>query len=348
MIFSKTLTRVYLILLFVIPSATLTGLQTTALPGEWSDALTLASLPDGSLLVAQTSGQIDILEAEGDQFKASTPWADLGDNGTSQLLGLAVDPDFLSSGYLFAALRTQTEDRSVVSITRWRDSEGLVVLNRILVDDLPSGQERTGGVLKVGPDGKLWLGLGDGAALAAEVKPEGLRGVLLRYNLDGTVPTDNPDPTSAVWAWGLRDPSGLAWQPESGRLYALDRGPPIPKGTMDEVNLVEKGANYGWPKYLGREAAKGVTKPVIYCSSGHTWVPGGAVFAPTGPWQGSLLFAGAGEGVLYRLSLDVKSPAKILFYEELVGGTLGPLVDVTTSFDSIYLLSKERLYAVTP
>jgi len=348
MLFSKTLTRSFLFLVLLCSSGFLPALSTTPLTGSWTDALTLVTLPDGSLLVAQRSGQIDRLAAEGDQFKAPAPWADLGE-GTSQLLGLAVDPDFLSSGYLFAVLQKQVEGRWVVSVTRWRDSGGLVVLNRILVDDLPSGPERTGGVVKVGPDGKLWLGLGDGGAPAGEVKPEGLRSVLLRFNLDGTVPSDNPDPNSAVWAWGLRDPSGLAWQPESGRLYALDRGPAIPKGTMDEVDLIEKGANYGWPKYLGREQAKGVTKPVIYCSSGHTWIPGGAVFAPAGPWQGSLLFAGAGEGVLYRISLDVRTPTKILFYEELVNGVLGPLVDVAVTPDGrIYLLSNQGLFQVVP
>jgi glucose/arabinose dehydrogenase len=342
------LTRAGLFGLFLTATLGLEALQTVPLPGSWSGALTVVALPDGSLLVAQKSGQVDRLEAAGDQFKAPMPWADLGDNGTSELLGLTVDPEFLSSGYVFAVLKTTKDDKSVVSVTRWRDSSGLVVLNRVLVDDLPSGSERTGGVLKYGPDGKLWLGLGDGGAPAPEVKPEALRSVLLRYNDDGTIPQDNPDPASAVWAWGLRDPSGLAWQPESGRLYALDRGPPIPKGTMDEVNLIEKGSNYGWPKYLGRDQVKGIAKPVIYCSSGHSWVPGGAVFAPAGPWAGSILFAGSGAGVLYRLSLDVKAPSKILFYEELVNGDLGPLVDVAVANDKIYLLSRERLYLVKP
>ncbi len=100
---------------------------------------------------------------------------------------------------------------------------------------------------------------------------------------------------------------------------------------------------------MGRDYAPGVAGPVIYCSSGHSWVPGGAVFATKGDWAGSLLFAGAGEGNLYRLSLDPKAPTKILFYEELIGGDLGPLVDVNLGTDDqLYLLSKQKLYRVAP
>jgi len=325
------------------------ALETQALQGSWTDALTIGTLPDGSLLVAQRSGLVDRLAPEGTSFHSAATWADLGDNGTSELLGFAVDSNFLSSGYVYAALRTKENDQWVVRLTRWRAAAGQVVLNRVLVDGLPSGSERGGGVLKVGPDDCLWLGIGDGDAAPAEVTPANRRGVLLRYNKDGTVPADNPAPDSAVWAWGFRDPAGLSWQPGTGRLYALDRGPVIPRGTMDRLDLIEKSTNYGWPKYVGRDYAPGVARPVIYCSSGHSWIPGGAVFATKGDWTGSLLFAGAGEGNLYRLSLDAKIPTKILFYEELIGGELGPLVDVALGpDDQPYLLSKEKLYKLVP
>ncbi len=346
--FLRTVLRPLLTTLFLATSLGLSAVPVKPLPGAWTDAFTVVPLPDGSLLVAQKSGLIDRLFPEGTDYRPPVTWADLGDNGKYELLGLAADPNFLSSGYLFAVLKTREADPPVVSVTRWREADGLVVLNRVLVDNLPSGPQRVGGVVKIGPDEKLWIGLGDGGAPAAEVKPDQLRGVLLRYNNDGSLPADNPDPASPVWAFGLRDPSGLAWQPGSERLYALDRGPEIPRGTMDEVNLIEKNGNYGWPQHLGRETVKGIIKPVIYCTSGHTWVPGGATFVLSGEWAGSLLYAGAGEGVLYRLSLDVKSPTKILFYEELINGSLGPLTDVMTNGDKTYLLSTTNLYQLTP
>jgi glucose/arabinose dehydrogenase len=345
----KALIQALLAALLLNTSFFLSALETKPLPGTWTDALVIGALPDGSLLVAQRSGLVDRLPPDGADFKPATTWADLSDNGGSELLGFAVDPNFLSSGYVYAALRTKGNDHPVVRITRWREFGGQVLLNRVLVDNLPSGPDRAGGVLRVGPDGCLWLGIGDGASPAAQVTPENLRGVLLRYNSDGTIPADNPTADSAVWAWGFRDPAGLAWQPETERLYALDRGPPIPSGTMDRLDLVEKATNYGWPKYVGRDYAPGVARPVIYCSSGHSWIPGGAVFATKGEWSGSLLFAGAGQGNLYRLSLDAKQPTKVLFYEELIGGDLGALVDVALGPNNqLYLLSKEKLYRLNP
>jgi len=335
------------VLVFVLSALAVpvSALSTAALPGRWTDALTVLELPDGSLLVAQSSGLVDRLIGENGTYREPTVWADLSDGGQATLLGLAVDPDFLSSGYLYALTRTEVNGTMVAHLTRWRDAGGLVVLNRVLVDDLPSGQERAGGVVKVGPDGKLWVALGDGGAPASEATAANLRGVLLRYNDDGSLPADNPDPASPVWAKGFRDPSGLAWQPGTDRLYSLDRGAAIPKGTNDRLDVIEKKDDLGWPKHMAREKARGFTQAVIYCSSGHSWVPGGAVFATVGSWKGSLLFAGSGEGVLYRLSLDAKAPKKILFYEELINGALGPLVDVAVTADGRpLLLAKDRLY----
>jgi len=340
---------VFLCIVFSLVAGGAWALQTVPLDGQWTDALTLASLPDGSLLVAQQSGLIDRLAPNGAGFGPAQTWADFGDNGKAELLGLAVDPDFLSSGYIFAALKVLDADKPVVRLTRWRDAGGLVVLNRVLVDDLPTGNERTGGVLKFSPDGHLWLGIGDGGAPTAEVVPSKLRGVLLRYNEDGTIPSDNPDPNSAVWAWGYRDPGALAWQPGTGRLYSLDRGPAVPRGTNDRLDIVEKGGDYGWPRYTARDNGRGVVKAVTFCSSGHSWVPNGAVFAVKGDWAGSLLFAGSGQGYLYRMSLDEKSPTKITFYDEMIQGELGPLVDVALGpDDEPYLLSKEKLYKLIP
>ncbi len=143
--------------------------------------------------------------------------------GHSQLLGFAVDPDFLSSGYVYAALRTTENDQPVVQLTRWRAADGSVVLNRILVDGLPSGPERTGGVLKFGPDGFLWLGIGDGGSPASDVLPSKMRGVLLRYNKDGTIPADNPSPDSGRMGLGFSRPGGVGMA--TGHRAPLFAGP---------------------------------------------------------------------------------------------------------------------------
>ncbi|MEI8095756.1 MAG: PQQ-dependent sugar dehydrogenase [Spirochaetales bacterium] len=324
--------------------------QTTPLANPFQDPVDLEALPDGSLLVAQRAGTI--LRVYPGAKSAPELWADLTLSTMTGpelgLLGIAADRDFGSNGYVYALQAFYSGGDITLRIIRLRDSATGGLLNRVIADNLPSGSEHPGGVLAIGPDGKLYAGIGDGGSEASLVTPVNLRAVLLRFELDGTIPADNPDPKSPVWAYGLRDLRGLAWQPGTDRLYALDRGPVIPKGTMDELDLIEKGKDYGWPKHLAREVVAGVVKPVIYCSSGHSWIPGGAVFVAGGDWEGSLLFTGAGEGVLYHLTLDIKSPTKITFYEELVGGELGALIDVAQSPEGVlYLLSRTTLYSLS-
>ena len=338
------------VFLWAVPgTAPATAQEAKPLPGSWIDALSLASLPDGSLLVAQRSGLVDRLVPDGSGYRSPEVWADLGDNGHSDLLGFAVDPDFLSSGYVYAVLRTVVDGVPVAHLTRWRDSAGLVVLNKVLADNLPSGTDRAGGVVKFGPDGHLWVGIGDGGAPAADVTPANLRGVLLRYNPDGSVPADNALPGSPVWAWGFRDPGAITWQPSTGKLFVLDRGPAVAQGTNDPVDIVAKGDNFGWPKYMARDYGRGTTPPLTYCSSGHSWVPNGAAFVTTGDWDGSLVFAGSGKGNLIRLTLTSKTPTKITFEDEVYTGEFGALMDVAPASDgSVLLLSREKLYRIVP
>lgn len=337
------------LLLTLVPA--LFAVDSTPLLSNFQDPVDLEALPDGSVLVAQRGGLIMRVYPEEDRPTAQV-WADLSSSTLTGpeigLLGIAADRDFGATGYVYALQSFSSGSEVTLRIVRLRDSATGALLNRVIAENLPSGTEHPGGVLAIGPDGKLYAGVGDGGMEASQVTPSNLRAVLLRYNVDGSIPDDNPDPKSPVWAWGLRDLRGLAWQPSTNRLYALDRGPTIPKGTMDELDLIEKGKNYGWPKYVARDVATGITKPVIYCSSGHSWVPGGALFVNNGDWTGSLLFPGAGEGVLYHLTLDSRTPTKITFYEELIGGALGALIDVAESPEgNLYLLSRSTLYRLT-
>jgi glucose/arabinose dehydrogenase len=336
---------------FLATAGLLSAAETTPLPPTFQDPVDLEPLPDGSFLVAQRGGVILRVYPD-DTTSAPEVWADLSASTMTGpeigLLGLAADKDFGATGYVYALQSFYSGGDITLRIVRLRESANGALLNRVIADGLPSGSEHPGGVLAIGPDGKLYAGIGDGGVEASQVTPSALRAVLLRYNLDGSIPEDNPDPKSPVWASGLRDLRGLAWQPGTDRLYALDRGPVIPKGTMDELDLIERGKNYGWPKAIARDIMAGVVKPVIYCSSGHSWIPGGATFVTEGDWAGSLLFPGAGEGVLYHLTLDAKAPAKITFYEELVGGALGALIDVAQSPEgALFLLSRTTLYRLS-
>jgi len=112
--------------------------------------------------------------------------------------------------------------------------------------DLPGLAYHNGSRLAVGPDAKLYLTTGDAGDTAASQNPVALSGKVLRLNLDGTIPADNPVPGSPVWTSGHRNAQGLVFGP-NGRLYASEHGP----NNDDEVNLLERGRNYGWPVIEG-------------------------------------------------------------------------------------------------
>ena len=106
--------------------------------------------------------------------------------------------------------------------------------------------------MKIGPDGKLYATVGDATqpSLAQDVTT--LEGKILRINLDGSIPNDNPFPQSYIYSYGHRNPQGLAWSTD-GTMYASEHG----NAANDEINIIEKGKNYGWPLIEGTEKSTG-------------------------------------------------------------------------------------------
>lgn len=132
---------------------------------------------------------------------------------------------------------------------------------RILIDDLPAGtieeSQHVGGAVKIGPDGMLYVSIGDNVMGQDAQRPETRRGVILRLNLDGSPAPGNPLPESPmVWAYGFRNPFDFTWSPD-GTMYVADVG-----GDKDEINIVLPGRNYGWPLITGPDPEGRFADPV--------------------------------------------------------------------------------------
>jgi glucose/arabinose dehydrogenase len=189
-----------------------------------------------------------------------------------------------------------------------------------------------GGRVKFGPDGKLYWTTGDAGSPQLAQSLSSLNGKILRLNADGSIPADNPFPDSYVYSYGHRNPQGLAWEPGSGRLYATEHGP----SARDEVNYIEPGKNYGWPVITGDQAQNNMVTPLINSGS-NTWAPSGAAFVTSGPWAGSLLFAGLRGESLFRLTING------LALERYYANEFGRLRDVVMGSDgAIYILTNNR------
>ena len=292
--------------------------------------------PDGRLFVTERTGRVRIVRLEGGTAALQAePWATLparvSPNTERGLLGIALDPQFAKNGfvYLYYSYRgpgTTTLNRLV----RMRDANGAGVEETVLVDAIPGNEQHDGGRIKFGPDGKLYPTTGDGEVQARAQDTSSPNGKILRLNADGTIPGDDPFPGSAVWSYGHRNVQGIAWHPDTGALYETEHGPSgiFPLCCQDEVNLIERGKNYGWPTVTGQPHDPRFVDPIVWSGRTDTWAPSGATFlTQPGPLRGSFLFAALRGQHLHRVVFGPDGRT-VLFEERLLENQFGRLRDV--------------------
>jgi len=297
--------------------------------------------PDGRAFLTERLGAIRLIQ---DGKLQSEPWMKLpvAETGEAGLLGLALDPQFVSNRFVYVAYTYRNDaGRLLNRLVRLREENGKGVLDKILLDNIPGNSTHDGGRVKFGPDGKLYWTMGDAQNQPAAQDPAALNGKILRLNADGTLAGDNPFPNSPVYSYGHRNPQGLAWQPGTNRLYATEHGPSGGQGCCrDEVNLIERGKNYGWPLITGDQTREGMLAPVIHSGDRDTWAPSGATFVTRGPWAGSLVFVGLRGQALYRVTFDRDNPRKVADFQTSFNQQYGRLRDVVEGPDgALYVLS---------
>ena len=210
---------------------------------------------EAALAVVHPSGEVESLAAsEGTQQLADQTVAD----GEGGLLGVAVDPEDAGPLFTVFVYRTGEQDNAVLRAELDLDSMELRDLRTIL-DGIPRASNHNGGRLAIGPDGYLYVATGDAGDTANAQDPESLGGKILRITPDGEPAPGNPDPGSPVWSLGHRNVQGLGWD-ASGRMFASEFG----QDELDELNVIEPGANYGWPDVEGPGDEAGFTDPVAW------------------------------------------------------------------------------------
>jgi len=256
----------------------------------------LAFTPDGRIFVTERYGRVRVIDQDGLQpIPEIDLTADVLETGEGGLMGIDVDPDFLTNGYFYVMYTHRIPPLLVVNRVQRlvETSPGVAVQDEVLLDGILGASVHDGGRLKVGPDQKLWITTGTARCAAGAQDLTALDGKILRMNLDGTAPDDNPFPDfPLIYSYGHRNPQGIAWD-SSGQLYATEHGPTgdcgWPGSSYDEVNIIYPGGNYGWPYCRGACVPPDprYIDPVRYwrpASEGGegTAAPAGAAFHPNG------------------------------------------------------------------
>lgn len=317
----------------------------------------LAFLPDGRLLLTERPGRLRIVGKDGrlDPRPVAGLPADLVEHGQGGLLDVALHPRFAENGwvYLSYAARDGTGVGTQVARGRLAGDRLGEVQTIFRMQPKSGGGRHFGSRLVFDREGYLFVTLGDRGEQDRAQKLDDHAGKIVRLHDDGRVPADNPFAAQAgakpeIWSLGNRNVQGAALDPRTGLLWAHEHGP---QGG-DEVNVIRRGTNYGWPVItygvnygIGTKIGEGTSKPGM-AQPLHYWVPS---IAPSGMafyegdrfprWKGDLFVGALRDQMLVRLRLDGE---KLVREERMLKGTLGRIRDVRTGPDGlIYLLTDE-------
>jgi len=201
---------------------------------------------EGFLWVAEQEGKVSRINLQTGEQQYLLQISEVWKVRTSGLLGMVAHPDFSKNPFLYLNYTVKKDSLIQSKLVRYTYKGDTLADPQVLLE-IEGGTSHNGSRLAFGPDGKLYWATGDKHDYTYAQNREKLNGKILRLNPDGSIPADNPDPTSAVWAWGFRNMQGLAFS-TSGKLYTSEHGDAI----EDEVNLIQKSGNYGWPVIEGK------------------------------------------------------------------------------------------------
>ncbi len=323
----------------------------------------LAVVPSGDLLVTERPGRLRLIQGGAVvpepvlELGVSMPpplygLALLGSEGG--LLGVLLHPEFAANRQFYLFYNIDDEDGVQIGrIERYAlSADGRsAAFDRVILDNLPAGLHHQGGRMRIGPDGMLYAGVGAYEPHDAQ-NPGTLAGKLLRMDLEGGIPADNPEPGSYIFASGIRNTQGYDWLDDQ-HIAMVEHGPsgielgmPELRG-YDEVNIVTAGDNLGWPSIWGCDTQQGLVSPVL------AWEepvpPTGAVFYRGGlipEWTGSFLFTAVGLSDspggrhLHRVVFDQNDPHTVVSHEVYLKDAYGRLRTIVSDTDGwLYVMT---------
>jgi glucose/arabinose dehydrogenase len=276
---------------FKVKAATLPpGFTETQIAAGLSNPTAMEFAPDGRWFVCQQGGQLRVIK---NGVLLATPFVSLtvDASGERGLLGIAFDPNFAANNFIYLYYTPGGSSPRNNRVSRFTANGDVAVANSesviLTLDNLSSATNHNGGAIHFGPDGKLYVAVGENANGANSQTLTNRLGKMLRINSDGSIPTDNPFFNTApglnrsIWSLGLRNPYTFAFQRNTGRMFINDVG----QSTWEEINDGIAGSNYGWPTTEGPTNNPNFRAPIFAygrapSSTGGCAITGGAFYDP--------------------------------------------------------------------
>lgn len=304
--------------------------------------------PDKRMLVSERPGRIRVIE---NGVLKKEPLAVLSDVASEQeagLLGLALHPNFSSNHWLYLCYTTKDNGEFKERVKRFKEDPKGLSEEKIIIDNIPASPIHAGCRLIFGPDGKLYITTGDAGKKELAQKLDSLAGKTLRLNDDGSIPSDNPFVAQAgarheIWSYGHRNAQGIAFQPGSNLMFQTEHGPSgfDAPGGGDEINIVERGKNYGWPIIHHQMTKAGLESPILEYTP--AIAPAGAIFYQGDAipeWHNDFFFANLRGRRIVRVRFDNR---KVVESEVLFKDAYGRIRDIAQGPDgALYFTTSNR------
>ena len=312
----------------------------------------IAFTSDGRMLFTERPGRVRVFENGKLRAEPLATIPDVEPTGESGLMGLALHPQFADNHLLYLAYAYRNANgEQRVRVVRFREAGTTLTDRKLIIEDIPAAQFHAGTRLRFGPDGKLYITTGDATTGEIAQQLNSLGGKTLRLNDDGSVPPDNPfvnqqGARPEIWTYGHRNSQGLDFQPGTNLMFQTEHGPSgfDGPGGGDEVNIVERGKNYGWPLIHHTQTRAGLEAPLLEYTP--AVAPSGATFYrgtnPNGFTQlkGNFFFACLRGETIIRVVLDGR---RVVSQERLLEHQYGRLRDVVEGPDgALYFATSNR------
>ena len=267
--------------------------------------------PDNHIWFTERDGKISKMDPKNGNIIFSTSINEVVATGEGGLLGMALHPDFLINGFIYIVYNYSSSSGYREKVVRYTFTNNTLNNPFIILENIAAANIHNGSRIRLADDGtglKLYLTTGDAANPSSSQDINSKNGKILRLNPDGTIPTDNPFTGNPVWSYGHRNPQGLIFV--NNKCYASEHGPNI----EDEVNIILKSKNYGWPNVNGPCDGSEVT----FCSANNVkepvWSSGNGTIAVCGidyynndrisSWKNSILMTTLKDASLRQLKLS--------------------------------------------